>query len=75
MSRALATPNCDVVPPIPAFTYSNLAFGNVLTHHFLYRRNGAGTPGHIRIPEAEEMAEELAGYIEKSCLEKGINNE
>ncbi len=44
-------------------------------HHFLYRRNGAGTPGHIRIPEAEEMAEELAGYIEKSCLEKGINNE
>lgn len=33
-------------------------------HHFLYRRNGSGTPGHIRIPEAEEMAEELAGYIE-----------
>ena len=34
-------------------------------HHFLYKRNGAGTPGHIRIPEAEEMAEELAGYIRK----------
>lgn len=32
-------------------------------HHFLYRRNGAGTPGHIRIPEAEEMAEELSAYI------------
>lgn len=32
-------------------------------HHFLYKRNGAGTPGHIRIPEAEEMSEELAGYI------------
>lgn len=31
--------------------------------HFLYRRNGAGTPGHIRIPEAEEMADELAAYI------------
>lgn len=34
-------------------------------HHFLYKRNGAGTPGHIRIPEAEEMAEELSGYIRK----------
>lgn len=33
-------------------------------HRFYYRRNGAGTPGHIRIPEAEEMAEELASYIE-----------
>ena len=32
-------------------------------HHFLYRRNGSGTPGHIRIPEAEEMSEELASYI------------
>lgn len=33
-------------------------------HHFLYTRNGIGTPGHIRIPEAEEMATELANYIE-----------
>lgn len=32
--------------------------------HFLYTRNGTGTPGHIRIPEAEEMADELAEYIE-----------
>lgn len=32
-------------------------------HHFLYERNGRGTPGHIRIPEAEEMAEELCGYL------------
>lgn len=32
--------------------------------HFLYKRNGCGTPGHIRIPEAEEMAEELAAYVE-----------
>lgn len=31
--------------------------------HFLYGRNGCGTPGHIRIPEAEEMAEELSGYL------------
>lgn len=31
--------------------------------HFLYSKNGAGTPGHIRIPEAEVMAEELSAYI------------
>ncbi|MGN0426746.1 MAG: electron transporter RnfD [Agathobacter sp.] len=32
-------------------------------HHFLYKQNGTGTPGHIRIPEAEQMAEELSVYI------------
>lgn len=32
--------------------------------YFRYSRNGCGTPGHIRIPEAEEMALELADYIE-----------
>ncbi len=31
--------------------------------HFMYRRNGCGTPGHIRISEAEEMADELVTYI------------
>ena len=40
-----------------------IASGRV--HHFLYKRNGAGTPGHIRIPEAQEMSEELAAYIQK----------
>ncbi len=39
------------------------ALNDPKVHHFLYKRNGAGTPGHIRISEAEEMAEELAGYI------------
>lgn len=33
-------------------------------HHFLYEKNGCGTPGHIRIPEAEKMAGELSAYIE-----------
>lgn len=33
-------------------------------HHFLYEQNGCGTPGHIRIPEAEKMAGELSAYIE-----------
>lgn len=32
-------------------------------YHFWYRRNGNGTPGHIRITEAEEMAEELSNFI------------
>ena len=31
----------------------------------LFTRNGKGTPGHLRIPEAEEMSQELADYIEK----------
>ncbi len=31
--------------------------------HFLYRKNGCQTPGHIRIQEAEMMAEELAEFI------------
>ncbi len=32
--------------------------------HFMFRRNGKGTPGHLRISEAEEMAEELSEYLE-----------
>ena len=31
---------------------------------YKFRRNGSGTPGHIRIPEAEEMACELTSFIE-----------
>ena len=30
----------------------------------LFKRNGKGTPGHLRISEAEEMSQELAEYIE-----------
>lgn len=30
---------------------------------FKFKRNGCGTPGHIRIPEAEEMADELTDFI------------
>jgi hypothetical protein len=37
--------------------------GSDRVHHFLYTKNGTGTPGHIRIPEAEEMADELSAYI------------
>lgn len=33
-------------------------------HHFLYSKNGRGTPGHIRISEASKMSCELSKYIE-----------
>ncbi len=32
--------------------------------HFFYSKNGCGTSGHIRIPEAEQMAKEIGEYIE-----------
>lgn len=35
----------------------------------VFRRNGKGTPGHLRISEAEEMAEELAAYISHLKIE------
>lgn len=37
--------------------------GDPKVHHFLFSNNGRGTHGHIRRPEAEKMAEELAAYI------------
>ena len=33
-------------------------------HHFLYSKNGCGTHGHIRIPEAEQMGRELSSFID-----------
>lgn len=32
--------------------------------HFLFEENGRGTPGHVRVPEAMNMALELGGFIE-----------
>lgn len=37
--------------------------------YFPFQRVGKGTPGHLRISEAEEMAEELAIYIESLEIE------
>lgn len=37
---------------------------NPKVHHFAYARTGCGTPGHIRVPEAKEMAWELTEFIE-----------
>ncbi len=33
-------------------------------YHFLYSSNGCGTHGHIRISEAEKMAEEMKDFID-----------
>lgn len=32
--------------------------------HFLFGETGRGTPGHVRVPEAMNMALELSGFIE-----------
>lgn len=40
---------------------------NIMQYRF--RRNGCGTPGHLRIPEHEEMAEELAAYLKSLRIE------
>lgn len=36
---------------------------------YRFKRNGRGTPGHLRIPEAREMADELTAYIETLEIE------
>lgn len=36
---------------------------------YRFKRNGAGTPGHLRIAEAEEMAKELSVYIKSLNVE------
>lgn len=43
--------------------------------HFLYSRNGCGTPGHPRIPEDYEMARELSEYIENDLKAFGDTGE
>ena len=36
----------------------------------IIKRNGAATPGHLRIPETYAMARELADYIENLGIEE-----
>lgn len=36
---------------------------------YLFKRNGKGTPGHLRISEAEEMSDELVSYIKSLKIE------
>ena len=44
------------------FIYNKMLADKIV--RFKFKRNGIGTPGHLRIPEAEEMAEELTKFIE-----------
>lgn len=38
--------------------------GDERVRHFLYSRNGSATPGHPRVAEQQEMANELTAYLE-----------
>ena len=42
---------------------SELKADGIDAHHFMFRRNGAATPGHPRYPEHTEMAQELSAFI------------
>lgn len=48
----------------------NIADDRVI--HFMYTRNGRGTPGHPRIGEHEEMAGELASFVERLDKKIGV---
>jgi hypothetical protein len=45
------------------------AMGDPKTTQYRFRRNGRGTPGHLRIPEHEEMAAELTAYLKSLHIE------
>lgn len=38
--------------------------GDPKVYHFLYSKNGCGTTGHVRAPEAEQMAQELKDFLD-----------
>ena len=39
-------------------------------YHYMFKRNGAATPGHPRITEQEEMALELEKFIKEKVIDK-----
>ena len=47
-----------------------VSMGDRKISHCIFKRNGAATPGHLRIPETYEMARELADYIENLGIEE-----
>ena len=58
-------PNWDrAIEEVTELVNEGVEAENKRVYHFLYTRNGSGTPGHIRTPEAEEMARELVAYID-----------
>ena len=40
------------------------SLGDEKVHHFLYSKNGSGTSGHVRRPEAEQMAREMKAFLD-----------
>lgn len=40
----------------------------IKAYHNVFKRNGAATPGHPRLPEHNEMAEELTAFIKNNVL-------
>ena len=40
----------------------------IKAYHNMFSRNGAATPGHPRLPEHNEMAEELTAFIKNNVL-------
>lgn len=40
----------------------------IKAYHNMFKRNGAATPGHPRLPEHNEMAEELTAFIKNNVL-------
>lgn len=40
----------------------------IRAYHNMFSRNGAATPGHPRLPEHNEMAEELTAFIKNNVL-------
>lgn len=49
---------------------SELGTKDYKIHQYMFRRNGKATPGHPRIPEHEEMANELFAYIREIMADK-----
>ena len=56
----------DLYPYVPRDIYES--FFEIFLK--IIKRNGAVTPGHLRIPETYEMARELADYIENLGIEE-----
>lgn len=38
--------------------------GDDKIYHYMYKRNGQATPGHVRVSEADEMSDELKFFID-----------
>ena len=56
--------NDDAVRVVSTGDRNNGVAPDPKVHHFLYSRNGSATPGHPRIAEHQEMADELTAFIE-----------